>query len=134
MNFNHQQQLLNGVIRDYYPDEELSESPSSEYTYIVARGHPQPKNLTQLENVSYSLQNEKACYGSSCNCKDYDFTGYQRNQASQQSPCALEFMPESCEVCGDKSSGTHYGIFSCEGCKVCFFLKVVCNELIVLPK
>lgn len=25
-----------------------------------------------------------------------------------------------CSVCGDKASGYHYGVLSCEGCKVCF--------------
>ena len=25
-----------------------------------------------------------------------------------------------CRVCGDKSSGFHYGVFSCEGCKVLY--------------
>jgi len=24
-----------------------------------------------------------------------------------------------CLVCGDKGSGFHYSVFSCEGCKVC---------------
>lgn len=28
----------------------------------------------------------------------------------------------TCKVCGDESSGFHYGVDSCEGCKVCMYL------------
>ena len=27
-----------------------------------------------------------------------------------------------CKVCGDRASGKHYGLYSCEGCKVRIFL------------
>jgi len=33
-----------------------------------------------------------------------------------------------CQVCGDKSSGYHYGILSCEGCKA-FFKRTTSKRL-----
>ena len=33
-----------------------------------------------------------------------------------------------CTICGDKASGKHYGIYSCEGCKG-FFKRTVRKEL-----
>ena len=30
-----------------------------------------------------------------------------------------------CAVCNDRASGKHYGVFSCEGCKVGFLMKLI---------
>ena len=42
----------------------------------------------------------------------------KRRRERMENPCPMDVVLPPCRICDEKSSGLHYGVNSCEACKV----------------
>ncbi|CAG9857242.1 unnamed protein product [Phyllotreta striolata] len=121
-----------------YSSVSVSVSPTQQFspTHSPVQGRHVAQNvhnnspLHQQQNLLYrSLQDESLHYAGDDNLDDNeDKSGILHASLPAQPGISRQQLINSpCPICGDKISGFHYGIFSCESCKG-FFKRTVQNR------
>ncbi|OXA58651.1 Nuclear hormone receptor FTZ-F1 [Folsomia candida] len=115
-------------------EEDEASTTSVEKVVIIEIGPEQAEGSSTSESHHDNLDNSN-----STTAESPPFTG--GNQSSGATPSGLEYttaicqdqpdtkegIEELCPVCGDKVSGYHYGLLTCESCKG-FFKRTVQNK------
>lgn len=106
--------LLNGTVGPFSPGNNCGPASPGAFNQQVAAA------LQQQQNVN-SLNSQQQNSGGG---------GTTPTNMSQQYPPnhPLSGSKHLCSICGDRASGKHYGVYSCEGCKG-FFKRTVRKDL-----
>ena len=91
-----------------------------------AAGHHHPTGLLSSSNDNND-ENSREGSGEEKSLNPSDLAQHTASLAAQAGISRQQLINSPCPICGDKISGFHYGIFSCESCKG-FFKRTVQNK------
>ncbi|XP_078047351.1 retinoid X receptor ultraspiracle isoform X3 [Augochlora pura] len=91
---------------------------------------PDTASLTNAGNFSPSGPNSPGSFNAGCHSNLLSTSPSGQNKAVAPYPPnhPLSGSKHLCSICGDRASGKHYGVYSCEGCKG-FFKRTVRKDL-----
>jgi hypothetical protein len=127
----HVQLINSNHILDLTPNDLSQFSPQSNSNF----NNNNNSNNENSNNVSQTIliQNDSLINNQTVSDSlypdrlDYDNGQLQHSNSNQKSK-SYRIKLKFCDICGDKGSGYHYSIYSCEGCKG-FFKRTVQKDL-----
>lgn len=119
----------------------ISPSGHSPNTTLVHHNTSSHHNMWQDHQIHHPIHHGLLTTHAAINSMDHGYNMYNQGQStgasqsgseyataiSQDLPDTKEGIEELCPVCGDKVSGYHYGLLTCESCKG-FFKRTVQNK------